>query len=64
MAHSLKSNGADFGVVALREAAATLEAQAAGGDLAQAAELAARMRAGFEGAVPMLTTVRATGRLP
>jgi CheY-like chemotaxis protein len=57
-AHSLKSNGADFGATTFAERCKELEMMGKSGELDGAAELAARIRAEYRNVAAALATVR------
>jgi CheY-like chemotaxis protein/HPt (histidine-containing phosphotransfer) domain-containing protein len=64
LAHSLKSNGADFGADTFSSLCKNLEMLAASGQLAGAADLAAQMRAEYSKLEAELEAVRRQGRIP
>jgi HPt (histidine-containing phosphotransfer) domain-containing protein len=64
VAHSLKSNGADFGAAAFADMCKELEVKGRDGSLQGAAELAARIRAEYERVAAALESVRREGRIP
>jgi signal transduction histidine kinase/DNA-binding response OmpR family regulator/HPt (histidine-containing phosphotransfer) domain-containing protein len=64
MAHSLKSNGADFGATAFADLCKELETKGRTGSLEGAAELMARIGAEYEHVAAALASVRHEGHIP
>ncbi len=64
VAHSLKSNGADFGATTFADLCKGLEARGRAGSLEGAANLAAAIMAEYEKVAAALTSLRREGRIP
>jgi CheY-like chemotaxis protein len=64
VAHSLKSNGADFGAARFSDLCKKLEMQGKSGEIAGAADLAAQIRAEYGNVEMALATIRREGRIP
>ena len=63
LAHSLKSNGADFGAVALSNLCAQLEEKARSGNLDGASELAEDITNEYRSVSPQLFALKTSGSL-